>query len=129
MTIPFGLAIGGLVSLLVTVAGAAILALVVLNETIGENGVGYGSAAVLMLAAITGAWSALAAVKKNRLQVCLLSGGVYYLLLLGTTALFFGGQYRGMGVTAVVILAGALIVAFFPGKERGKFKVRKRGYR
>lgn len=127
--IPTGLAIGGLISLIVTLAGAAATAYLVLNQRIGENGIGYASMIILFLGAVMGAWGAFSSIKKQRLQVCLLSAAVYYLLLLAITALFFGGQYQGMGVTAIVILIGALAVALFPSKENTKFRFKKHAYR
>ena len=127
--LPVGLAIGAMISLIITMAGAAVTAYLVLNERVGENGIGYAAIAVLFLAAVMGAWGAYSCIKKQRLQICLLSAGVYYLLLLAITALFFGGQYQGMGVTAFVVLIGTLIVAFFPGKGSAKMKFKKRNYR
>ena len=41
------------------------------------------------------------------MQMCLLTGVCYYLALLAMTALFFGGQYSALGVTALAVLAGS----------------------
>ena len=126
--IPLGLAIGGLVSLIVTLAGAAALSYLVLSEAVGEQGIGYGSMAILLLGSVLGTWTAVSSIKKQRLQVSLMSAAVYYLLLIGITALFFGGQFSGMLVTGLVILIGSLLVAFFPGKGSVKMWRRKRQY-
>ena len=127
--IPAGLAIGALISLIITMAGAAVMAYLVLNETVGESGIGYASMIVLFIGAAMGAWGAYSSIKKQRLQICLMSAGVYYLILLAITALFFGGQYQGLGVTALVVLIGTQVVAFFPGKESAKIKFKKHAYR
>lgn len=127
--VPIGLAVGGVISLIITLAGSAAIAHLVLKERLGEGGIGYASMVILLLSAVMGAWGAFSCIKKQRLQICLLSAAVYYLLLLGITALFFGGQYQGMGVTAAVILAGVMIVALFPTKGSAKFKLKKRAYR
>ena len=126
---PVGLAIGGLISLIVTFAGAAATAYLVFNQRIEANGIGYASMIILFLGAVMGAWGAFSCIKKQRLQVSLMSAAVYYLILLAITALFFGGQYQGMGVTAIVILIGALTVALFPAKGTAKFRFKKRAYR
>lgn len=126
---PMGLAIGGLISLIITMAGAAATANLISNQRIGENGIGYASMIILLVSAAMGAWGAFGCIKKQRLQVCLMSAAVYYLTLLTITALFFGGQYRGMGVTALVILIGALAVALFPSKGNTKIKFKKQAYR
>ena len=56
-----------------------------------------------------GAWVAWKKIKRLRLQVCLISGGIYYLMLLGMTILFFGGQFCGMGVTALMVACGSIL--------------------
>ena len=50
-----------------------------------------------------------------------------YLLLLSIAALFFGGQYEGMGVTAFVILGGCLAVVLLglKGEQKGNLKISK----
>lgn len=128
-SIPTGLLIGGVISLLVTLAGAAITAYLVLKQRIVDGGIGYASMIILIISAAFGAWGAYNAIKKQRLQICLMSAAVYYLLLLAITALFFGGQYQGMGVTALVIVLGALSVAFFPSGKGGKFYLKNHKYR
>lgn len=127
--IPVGLAIGALISMIITLAGSAATAHLLLKERVGENGIGYASIMILLLASIMGAWGAFSCIKKQRLQVCLMSSAVYYLLLIATTALFFGGQYQGMGVTAIVVLIGGAIVALFPTKGKTNFKIKKSAYR
>ena len=84
---------------------------------------------VVALAAAVGAWVSASLIKRLRLQMCMLSGACYLLTLLAITALFFGGQYQGIGVIAIVILFGCAIVAFIPTKN-GDFKnKRMKGYR
>ncbi|MBP3304404.1 MAG: TIGR04086 family membrane protein [Oscillospiraceae bacterium] len=109
-TIPVGIAFGLLVSLTVTLAGAVLLAYLIAAEKLGADGIGYGSMVILMAASALGTWSAVARIKRRRLMVCGISAAGYYLLLLGMTALFFGGQYEGMGVTALMVLIGSGIV-------------------
>ena len=129
MGIPLGLAIGVSVSLIVSVLGAAVCAWLISSEKIGQGSISYAALIILALAAVAGAIISAMLTKRLRLQVCMLSGVIYYLALLGTTALFFGGQYQEMGVSAVVILVGSAIVAFLPAKN-GQFKVkRKKAYR
>ena len=128
MTIPAGIGLGAAMSLLVTLIGAAVVAYLVLRERVGESGIGVASMVVVLIGSIMGAWSAYRFVQKQRLQICLMSGAAYYLLLLGMTALFFGGQYRSMGTTAIIVLAGAMFVSFFP-KAGGKISFKKRLYR
>jgi hypothetical protein len=54
------------------------------------------------------------------------SGAGYYLTLLAMTALFFGGQYQGMGVTLGLVLAGAGTATLLSVKRKNSIT---KGYR
>lgn len=107
MSMPAGIAVGMLVSLLVTLVGALLLGWLIDSETMTTNSIGYGSMVILLAASALGALVSKHRIKHRALVVCLLSGTGYYLSLLSITALFFGGQYQGMGVTLALVLAGA----------------------
>lgn len=106
MSIPGGLALGAGVSMLLTVALSAAVAKLVQTELLSQEKIGYGVMIILLISSFLGAMTAQGRVKHRRAMVCFLSGILYYLLLLSITALFFGGQYSGMWVTGLVILAG-----------------------
>lgn len=127
--IPIGLAAGALISLVITFAGAATTAYLVAKEKIGEGSIGYAAMLIAVVAAAMGAWCAFSAIKRRRMQICMLSGGVYFGTLLAMTALFFGGRYQGMWATLLSILVGCGIVALFPTKSSTKIRRKKRGYR
>lgn len=129
MGIPAGLGLGILISLVITLAGAAVTAWLMTTEAMGEESTGYAAMIILALASGAGALSAVHLIKRLRLQMCLLSGACYYLTLLAMTALLFGGQYQGMGVSAIVILAVCALIAFIPSKNRQTGKKRNRAYR
>lgn len=114
-----GLMIGIAVSIAITMAGAAVCAALISSETIAAGTDGYCAMAVLLLASMGGAVVGAGKVKEKRLYVCLLTAMAYILLLLSITALFFDGQYIGIGVTALVIFAGGVAAAFL-GKNGGK---------
>lgn len=107
MSMPAGIAVGILVSLFITLAGAFLLGWLIDRETMTVNNIGYGSMVILLSASALGAMVAKNRIKHRALVVCLLSGTGYYLALLSITALFFGGQFQGMGVTLALVLAGA----------------------
>ena len=129
LSIPAGLGIGLLIALVVTVAGAAITSWLIYAEKIGEGSSGYAAMLILALAAGTSALSAVYLIKKQRLQICMLTGVCYYLSLLGMTALLFGGQYQGMGMSAIVILSVCALIAFLPSKNNGVIGKKKKLYR
>lgn len=118
MAMPAGVALGTGLSMMVTVLGSMVVAGLVNSEAIPENAIGYGSMVILLAASALGAWLTVKRVKHRRMLVCALTGAAYYLCLLACTALFFGGQYSGMGVTAIVVLAGCLSVGLL-GLNKG----------
>lgn len=106
MSMPAGLAVGGLTSLGVTLGMGMALAWLIHKERMGMENVGYGIMVLLLAASFLGAEVAYCQIRRQRMLVCGLSGVVYMAILLSMAALFFGGQYSGVGVTALVILAG-----------------------
>ena len=87
-----------------------------------QENIGYGVMLLLLTASYAGAALASAKVKRRKGLVCLLTGVGYFALLLAVTALFFGGQYSAVGVTALLILAGSGCAALTPalGGKRGR---------
>ena len=117
-SMPAGLALGAVGSLISTVIGAGVFAYMISAEKIPAEAVGYCAMAVLLISSVLGPLIAAGRIKRRRLYVCAISGLIYFLLLLGITALLFGGQYQGMGVTALLVLAGAGTVAMLnPAKK------------
>lgn len=118
MSMPGGLAFGGLSSLAVTLIFAAILAKLIEAETLPETSIGYGVMVLLLLASFVGALVASGRIKRQRLLVCLASGLIYFLLLLSMTALFFGGQYSAVWQTALLVLCGSMLAAMMHLREK-----------
>ena len=119
-SMPAGLAYGLAVSMAVTLLGSALLASLVDRETLAWENVGYGVMAMVLAASFLGATAALGKIKRQKLPVGLLSGMIYWLCLLAITALFFGGQYDGAGVTGLLILGGSICaVLLHSGQKRG----------
>jgi hypothetical protein len=85
----------------------------------------------VFLASASGAFVTAQFVGKQRLIMCILSGGCGYVILVGITALAFGGQYAGLGVTALMAVLGSMLVAAMGVlPEKGsKRRGRKRGFR
>lgn len=131
VSIPVGIAWGMLVGIGITVIGAAVLAWMMSGEKLSGDGLGYGIIVVLLVSSYVGALIASNKIKRLRVQMCILSGVVYYLSLVAVTALFFGGKYQGMGVTAIVVIIGCVSasITMLSGKKSNKPKIRKKGYR
>ena len=130
-SIPAGISFGCGTSLLMDVAGAMIFAKLIDAEVLAENAIGYSAMAVLLVSSFAGARTAYAKIKRRKLLSCLICGGAYYCVLLAMTALIFGGQYQGMGVTALLVAVGSMCAVMLElpkGQQRGGRK-RKIGYR
>ena len=119
VSMPTGLAIGGVCSLGLTVCMAAGMAWLVAGEKLAEKNIGYGIMVLLLISSFAGAMLSFHRVKRQRMLVCILSGGIYFSLLLAVTALFFGGQYSAVGVTAILIFCGSLLAAM-AGLRQGR---------
>ena len=130
-SMPVGIIFGVLTAFLIALIGSAVTAWLILGEKIGESSVGYCSALITLLASAAGAEISWMRTKRLRLQVCLITGAGFYLLLLALTAVFFGGVYLGMGMTAISVLCGSGAVALLGvrGAKRTKFKGVKKVYR
>lgn len=119
-SLPGGLAIAAAVSMLATLVIVVTGAVLVSNEIIAFENIGYCSMAAILLGSFFGAITAVSRIKRQKVLVGILSGGVHYLVLLSITALFFGGQYKGMGVTLLVVIGGSLLGVIFSNREKGR---------
>lgn len=131
LSVPAGVSAGILLSLAVTVAGAAVCASLISSERIGQDAMEACSVVTVITASVIGALVTAFTVKRMWLQMCLLFGGCYYLLLLGITALLFNGSYTGLGTTALSVLIGTGMVAAMGAmpKNMNSARRRKRAYR
>lgn len=126
---PLGLATGLIISMVVTLALSAMIAYLVLNEAMKEEAIGYGAMATVLLASSIGSLVSVLRVKRRRFLTCVAFGCCYYLALLSMTALFFGGQYQGMGVTGLLIFAGVGVIALMGLKRESSAGKRRKKYR
>ena len=128
VAMPVGLIWGTAVSSLVTLVGVIVSAKLIDAGTIQQSGVGYAVLVTLLMSAFLGATVSVRKIKRQILAVCALSGIAYFLILLSTTALFFGGQYEAVGATVLVILGGcflAALTAVHPKRRGKRGKIRK----
>ena len=116
-SVPSGLAAGAAVSMAVTVIICSLAAWLITSEIIPQKQIGYCSLAALLLSAILGSMTAMSRMKRKQLIVSLMSGGIYYGLLMGVTILFFDGSFQGMGVTLVAVLVGSVIAVLISNRK------------
>ena len=123
-SMPAGLAWGALCSIITILLGTGITAKLIESEVMEWGNAGYPILITLILSAWLGGIISFRKIKRQRTAVCFTSGLLLFVLLLLITALFFGGQYSGVGETALLIACGSAL-AIFPGHERkNKRKIR-----
>ena len=122
-SLPAGIGIGLAVSIVITLLTAGVLAYLISNETLQESAIGAGALIIQLISAAGGGITAYSLIKRQRVLVCGILALCYFLVLLGMTALIFGGQYRGVGSAILAVLGGG-ILAVLPGIIAGS-KTRK----
>lgn len=115
---PAGLALGLIVSTAVLGAVLTVTAKLVQSEIIPEEKIGYGILMALLAASFLGAMTSAMTIQRRRGLMCLLSGLLLWLALLSATALFFGGQFRSVGVTGFLIMGGVSAGALIQTREK-----------
>lgn len=111
--------------MMVTIIAATISGFLIAKEILMESSVGYCVMALVTLSSAVSAIVAVYKIKRRRLIVCVLAGMIYYGSLVAMTALFFGGQYHGMGVIALLVAAGCGSVVLLELKGEGSGHRRK----
>lgn len=113
---------GVVLSLLTTLIGAALCAVAVLREMVAEDKLSYCAWMVMLVAAGVGT---VTGKKENRLKTSLIIGAIYTVVLLAFTALLFGGQYEGVGVSLLIVLSGCVAAVMLTRKRNIKVKLRR----
>lgn len=123
-SMPYGLLMGWLVSLVLTVLACGILAWLILEEKAGWEAMGYGAMMTLPAAAYLGSAVACKLIMSRKLLVCILSGVIYLCSLTAITALLFGGGIEGIWLTGMLTAGGSGTAALVHCAEK---RDRRRG--
>lgn len=125
-SMPQGLIFGGATNVSITVAGCMILAKLLESEKMAWDKVGYGIMITLLLGSFAGAWVACRQIKRKIMQVGIISGVIYWGILLCITMLCFGGKTDGAVVSGALIMAGSICAALAgPCAKRGGKRAKK----
>ncbi len=103
-----------------TVVCAAIIAKLVDSEILAMENVGYGAMMAVLSAVFMGASLAGKRAGHMVVQAAAISAVAYFVCLLLVNALFFGGSYVGMGVTALLVALAAALAVLAAGKGTGR---------
>ena len=124
VSIPGGLALSGVSSLVLTVLSSIAIGKLVENQYINDNNIGYFVMIQLFLITFISSMLCAAKVKHQHFLVCALAGLVYYGILISITALFFGGQYEALWEVGAIVVSGSILAGAISvmGKRGGKKK-------
>ncbi len=128
VSITKGMVLSGIVSTGMTTFAALLLAFMLDKEHITWQQAGYWIMGILFLSSFMGAKTATTAISYHQLVVSCMSATLYMGILLSITALFFGGNYESVAVTAGIVIAGSGCAAMLslPRKHSGRKIKRKR---
>ena len=101
-----GLAVGLATVLLVTAIGASLIT----SEKLPENGVDWISTVALLFGSAVSAATAAGKMRRNGLVICLGGSLTLYVALCCMSAVLFDGLKSGVGITALVMLIGGVVV-------------------
>ena len=121
--VPSGILTGGIVSMIITLLFSGVIAYALSDEKMTWQDAGYWIMGMLFAASYTGAKCSYMLIKRQRGPVSLMTGFLYWGMLLCTTALFFGGNYSSLWETVGIIVAGcgcAVLIKMPDGKKRGR---------
>ena len=118
-----GVVAGLMVSMIVSAVGAGLIA----GQKLDEGAMGYCAWIAILLGSMVAALIGGAGWVEKWWLMCLAAGGAYYLCLLCCTALFFGGQYDGVGVGVCMCLGGSGACALLSLTRNGRPTRRKYG--
>ncbi len=128
-SIPAGLAIGLAACLAATLAATLIISVLVDSQVIRPESAGNGVCAGMLAASVAGSLAAICTVKKQPLLMAAGVAALYMAAMCAVTAMFFGGQYQGMGVTALLIFGGSIGAALLQLRTKQTGKRRRIRYR
>jgi len=119
-SIPGGLAMSGLISMVITFVLCAAIAGFLEAEKITWTHAGYWIMGMLYLSSFVGSKFAVMFIKRQKLTIIIMTSILYWGLLLCLTALFFGGDFSAIWETAGIIAAGAGSAALisFPSRKK-----------
>lgn len=108
----FGMGMGLLVSVIVAMLAAGLIA----GEKLQETATGWMAMLSLFLGSLTAAVTTVGKVQQMRFAMCISAGASYLVGLFIVSVILFDGVKGGLGASVAVILGGAL-AAFLVSRE------------
>lgn len=118
-------AVGAAICIATMLAGIATAAALIISGRIPASAQGYCTMVIGVVSSFLGSATALRNAEGKKLILSGLIAGVYFLVLLGLSAVLFEGQYQGVGATGLLILCGAIVGSFLGTKDKKRPILRK----
>lgn len=126
LSFPGGMTVSGITSMSITILASVIIAQMLDSGQITWEQSGYWIMGMLLLSAFLGAKAAIVAIKRQKLAVSMMSGILYWGIMICVTALFFGGNYDAVLETAALIIAGSGCAAMVSLPQKRSRRKRRR---
>ena len=126
---PWSIALGATVSLSITLSAAAIVAALIQSNKLSPEVIGYAVMIILIVSSLAGSMVAGKRSVTKKMIICVLTAACYFVALLCITAMFFGGTYKGISVTALVVASGSIAAGLIPIQQGSGVKTRKTKWR
>ncbi len=130
-SVPIGLISGAAMSMMATTVLAALGAIMISKEWLAQEQMGVWAMGTLVMSAMAGSMTAAARIKRLKVQMALLNGACYFLMLICLALFVFRGKPAGLGTTFVLVLIGSITGGLLTIRERrvGKGGRRKKLHR
>lgn len=107
VSMPLGIGYGLVTAITTTISLVAALVWLILANKVKEVHVGYFIMIIIFLSSFNGATISIVKIKRRMMFVSGIVGAVYFLTLLLTTAVAFGGRFGGMWVSGIMVVLGS----------------------
>ena len=124
-----GIFIGTGVSLIISVVLSMIAAALIVNERVSENGIGYITPIISLIATMAGCIIAARFVGQKLAIISGATGIIYLIILIGIGIMFFDGGFHNMWTSILSIGVGCAVSCAICIRGKGSGKRRKRSYR
>ena len=106
-SVPITIGVGLVLSLIITVLAAVLIAMMVISERMEPGHIYFGSAATLLLASFIGALYVVLMMGEKKLLFSMVTGGAYFLVQVCVSMLFFDGMIANVWQALILVIGGS----------------------
>ena len=106
-SVPITIGVGLVLSLIITVLAAVLIAMMVISERMEPGHIYFGSAATMLLASFIGALYVVLMMGEKKLLFSMVTGGAYFLVLVCVSMLFFVVFFANVWQALILVIGGS----------------------